>query len=397
MALSFLCPACRRTLRVDEQFAGRTVRCPGCGTALRIPGDSGISARPRPPQSAPPPGGEGPSEERPAPRPVRRPSRTWLYVLAGCGTASVLGLLLLVAAGGVVAWWYFSTSASGVAEAQKYLPDNCQFLVSLRMDRIEASKAYKDLKDAFPNLSQAEANGRYPVLRRAGADLTVMGGASLATPDFVTVTKTRKPITANDLLADNKGSAYKEVKVGRYTLYQGAQDAFCLPDGRTVVIGQPDTLRRALERGKAAPLSPGLQAAMNHTDFSKTAAWAVSFKESRPQQGGVPGLPQLGLPENNLFSADGLAGYADIGSDIRIVFTVLCKDAAAAEDTRKLIDGGVVAVKRAGRLSPEALEMIDGLKLSTSGNNLTGDLTLKTPALIKVMKQQNPGPFFPGR
>jgi len=164
-----------------------------------------------------------------------------------------------------------------------------------------------------------------------------------------------------------------------------------------VVVGQPETLRHALERGKPAPLTPGLQAAMKHTDFSRPAAWAASFKESRPQPGGVPGLPQLGLPENNLFSADGLAGYAAVGSDIRIVFTVLCKDARAAEDTRKLIDGGLVAVRRGGRLSPEALEMIDGLKLSTSGNDVTGDITLKTPALIKLMKQQNQGPFFPGR
>jgi hypothetical protein len=37
MMIRFSCPACQRVLRVDEQFAGRQAKCPGCATPVTVP------------------------------------------------------------------------------------------------------------------------------------------------------------------------------------------------------------------------------------------------------------------------------------------------------------------------------------------------------------------------
>src|SRR5262249_28821117 len=56
MAIRFACPTCQKTLSVDEQFAGRTSKCPGCSSALTVPmsanGAGGaIKAAPSPPHA----------------------------------------------------------------------------------------------------------------------------------------------------------------------------------------------------------------------------------------------------------------------------------------------------------------------------------------------------------
>ena len=37
MAIEFVCPACRGTLRVEDDAAGQTVRCGECMAVLRVP------------------------------------------------------------------------------------------------------------------------------------------------------------------------------------------------------------------------------------------------------------------------------------------------------------------------------------------------------------------------
>jgi hypothetical protein len=55
------CPGCGRQLRVIEQFAGRSMHCPSCGTAYRVPARTAPPAAPR---AAPP------AEDYPPVRPV---------------------------------------------------------------------------------------------------------------------------------------------------------------------------------------------------------------------------------------------------------------------------------------------------------------------------------------
>lgn len=54
MPIRFSCPSCQRVLRVDDQFAGKRSKCPGCSNPLTVPaGDNGFNITTQPSASAP--------------------------------------------------------------------------------------------------------------------------------------------------------------------------------------------------------------------------------------------------------------------------------------------------------------------------------------------------------
>ena len=111
MAIEFLCPACRETLRVADDAAGRMVRCGGCMTVIRAPEPPADTPAPRRRPAAEP---VEPGEPTPPPRPrrdpdrVRRPRRMppprhtvlfWLVIafgVVGLGVVTCCGGLFLV-------------------------------------------------------------------------------------------------------------------------------------------------------------------------------------------------------------------------------------------------------------------------------------------------------------
>jgi predicted Zn finger-like uncharacterized protein len=100
MAIEFGCPACGTTLRVDDESAGRAVRCGHCMAVVEAPAFAEAlpvaEVEPGPPRSvaepvAPPP------RPRPRPRKARRTStRAWLL-----GSLLVCGVLFGLCCGGV--------------------------------------------------------------------------------------------------------------------------------------------------------------------------------------------------------------------------------------------------------------------------------------------------------
>src|SRR5262245_15634445 len=82
MPVSFTCP-CSKKLRIPDELAGKKVRCPGCGTTLRVPAQEVVE-----------------SPAAPAATPRAKPPA--FPVLGFCigGGAVLVGCLLI--AGGVV-------------------------------------------------------------------------------------------------------------------------------------------------------------------------------------------------------------------------------------------------------------------------------------------------------
>src|SRR5262245_40672301 len=92
MAILTMCPGCARKLKIRDDLAGRTIRCPKCAAAVAVkaaapPADSPtpewqetipiISAAATKPASRRPPAAAPPSKSKPAklPEPSRRPVR----------------------------------------------------------------------------------------------------------------------------------------------------------------------------------------------------------------------------------------------------------------------------------------------------------------------------------
>src|SRR5258708_24776408 len=100
------------------------------------------------------------------------------------------------------------------------------------------------------------------------------------------VVRTKKAVKAADLVAamkeprfeGDKGVTFKEVAVGKRTLYQADPDSrfsFCVIDDRTVVYGRSKDLQAALGRdGKAEPPA-GLKKAMEQADRNAAVYFAV--------------------------------------------------------------------------------------------------------------------------
>ncbi len=73
MAIEFACPTCGSTLRVDDDAAGRDIRCGKCLVVLRVPDDQPDAAPADPPLAHAAPA--EPPRERTKYDPERRPAR----------------------------------------------------------------------------------------------------------------------------------------------------------------------------------------------------------------------------------------------------------------------------------------------------------------------------------
>src|SRR5205807_1784641 len=92
------CPGCQKALVLPDSVAGKTIKCPGCGSRVAVPPptaiQTGTPSRPKPPPVPPP----LPTESLPAM--PRRRSR-------GRAVLACTAVLVLAGAGGG-AWWFFT-------------------------------------------------------------------------------------------------------------------------------------------------------------------------------------------------------------------------------------------------------------------------------------------------
>jgi len=124
MAIEFLCPACRGTLSMPDDSAGKLVRCGNCLATLRVPDAPPVPAASEPPPRRPRPvepvrESSGGKDEHGEPRPRRkvksggRGALFWIVIVL-----LVLGLFTCLACGGVWAMlaqprWHKHDSTEG--------------------------------------------------------------------------------------------------------------------------------------------------------------------------------------------------------------------------------------------------------------------------------------------
>jgi hypothetical protein len=337
-------------------------------------------------KSAAPVEAEDEEEAPPPPRKRRkkvRKSSALVWIIGGLAA----GLLLLSVAGAAVYFLVVGSSGS-VDDDARFFPDNCAVFASVRMKDLCDSTAFKEVEQIAPGSNRMQFETEFGMPPEAIRQLVV----AIAVQDKdapVMILHANRDISADGFKSKLRGN-FDQMAVGSYTIYQNPSKAFCLIDSRTVVLAPPAVLQAILKRDKKAALSPGLQEGLQSVSLSRTAVIVADLKATRkPGSGGLMDIP---LADKFVDPVEVLAIQVDVGSDVNLEATAICRDATAADDARKLIEGGLVAAKSQPGLPTELAEILGAVKVSTSGKKLTGNLRFKPSRLTKGFLPGQPNP-----
>jgi hypothetical protein len=208
----------------------------------------------------------------------------------------------------------------------------------------------------------------------------------------VTILTLKKPYDRGQLVKQIAGAKAKEEKYKGRTLYIGDDnDAICLLDERTYIVGKVDPLRGLLDRPgkeKDGPLSPARQALARH-DF----VLGLNLPGFLEQVGAD--LPGELEPFKPLFMAQTAVLTADAGPPTRADAVLTFADAAGARKAEKafregmdMARGGITAGRIALAKEPGALKLLDladavvkGTKAEVDGSSLKAVATAKVDPL----------------
>ncbi len=390
MSISFACAGCGKKFNVADNLAGRKGKCQNCGTVFLIP--AAAAAAPPIGRSRPAPPDEDDFGTTFTPPPRRRKKGGSGMKMTAMISGGVLLLALLVLGG----WWFFFSSSGLPAEA-KYLPDDCVAIAYIDVEEVFDSAAYKSAKQKFGQEIDKGLKGFEKDMGFPATDVaSVLAGMPASERDSVAVIKLKKSVTGSQLIS---GKSVKEEKVGGATLYAPEfGEAFALVDSKTVLFGRKEGLKKVLERGGKPKMTEGMKAALKEADFSKTVTVAFDGKSVAKEAAGAipPGTP-LGDVSGIVAGIEGGALNADLGSDLKISATVLCKDSSTAEQLKKKADEvvnfaklGLTFLKTSGDVKvpkavlDEAEAALNSLTMSASGSKFKASLKIKVEPLIEA-------------
>jgi hypothetical protein len=371
-----------------EEESARKARRPAPRLEAGADDEEEESPPPKSRKRAAPVEAEDEEETPPPPRKRRkkvRKSSALVWVIGGLA----VGLLLLSVAGAAV-YFLFMGSSGSVDDDARFFPDNCAVVASVRMKDLCDSTAFKEVEQIAPgsNRMRPEFETEFGMPPEAIRQLVI----AFAVQDKdapVMILHANRDVTADAFKAKLRGN-FDQLAVGSYTIYQNPSKAFCLIDSRTAVLAPPAVLQAILKRDKKAVLPAGLQEGLQSVSLSRTAVIVADLKATRkPGSGGLMDIP---LADKFMDPVEVLAIQVDVGSDVNLDATAICRDAAAADDARKLIEGGLVAAKSQPGLPAELAEILGAVKVSTSGKKLTGNLRFKPSRLTKGFLPGQPNP-----
>jgi hypothetical protein len=442
MAIEFNCSGCGDVFRVADEMAGRKGKCPGCGVINQIPHVVGTASDP----SARPAGDIIPRPIAHQPSSVvaddteplqvgvqdvvpersarhRQQGRLWPKLL---GLGFLVVLLGSCGVGGYFLYgWYFSAPLSS---EQKYFPNDTQIVFSVRVSQGMNSDLVKQLRadfkpdnkkdDPFDD-SNAEKEYGIPLANidrmtfaQAPRDKDSSGGQP-----HVTIIRTLKPVKGSDLKSNIEGHKFEETTVDRYTIYkQDYGNSFCVAEERIVVYAPYNFLKQILYRGKRPELPEAMEKALKNADFTKTAAFAINVKDLLKDDTSTPlgrkpakemgGFLATFLSKDDpkekanqyeqlLDKVEALSGSAEIKSDATLTVTLVCKEASAAEDIRKILEDGLAIardkikdIKDDSEMPKDALlEAAHNVSFTVNGNTLTAKVVLKGDPITTSFKK----------
>jgi len=91
-----------------------------------------------------------------------------------------------------------------------------------------------------------------------------------------------------------------------------------------------------------------------------------------------------------LEKVEGTTFQIALSSGVTVAATLVCQDADTAEQIQKMVDGAVAAFGLSEDLPAEAREVLDSLKVTHSGKNVSAQITVSEKLIDKAMEQAVP-------
>lgn len=313
-----------------------------------------------------------------------------ILVAAGGGVL----LLALVATAGFFAWRYLL--ADGLPAEAKYLPDDLESYSQVNWEAMRGSQVFQSL----PGAMVAPMQQMETALGTPSSNIARLISGKSYLGDELTVVKTKTAVTGAGVLGvrANPGQ-YKEVKVGRFTMYQGPFDAFCVPEDTIIVRGPTDVLKAVLDRNKRPALREGLKKMLKRAKLSHTVLIVADTSEAQAKAAFSSELSKSGLPVGQQLdqvtnSVQSVVVEADVTTDVSLNATLVCKDGAGAESTRQTIEKGLADAKQqmpsmamfAPAVVQQMTQMIESIKASSAGSEVNVSARFDPRPLLDAFK-----------
>jgi len=291
----------------------------------------------------------------------------------------------------------------------RYLPDGCEVLGWIDVAALRRSEAARKLAAADDDsgwwklwCAEFAAYGLEP----EQIDRITVGGSSPATGDelqYLTVVRFEQPVAIPQEDATGARPQWTAEKIGRRTVWvtDGEEPAaVCIPEDRTVVFGEPESLLAVLRRDGPAKLPEKLDRARRLLDPSAGMAFTIVPSAVNP---GAE-LFAVGLPDDLTKRIDAINIEFDLDADLHARVTAVCRDEAAAQQLKEIAAGlwTLLRMQTLEDQEPEVRELIRSVRFAVKGTALTASVKVPGGLLEETEEEDGalgavatfvPGPF----
>jgi hypothetical protein len=326
-------------------------------------------------------------------------------------------------------------AAPALGDEIQYFPTDTHAIFSVNVAALLKSKTYQEVKK-LANKFEKDSN---KVEKEIEEGLSGQLGIPIANvsrityaasfssfkdmkgfPEDVGMATTFKPVTAEDIKAKMKASpieknlAYKEIKVGKFTIYQktfelnigGDQkpkmqegQAFCVVESKHVLFGRLEPMKKVLERNKKPELSANLKMGLQTAALTNAVMVVFDFE----------GMPKSWREDVVRDLSKNFPDAKDVADNVKIVafklneigqvnagITLVCKDSASAGPTKKAAEAALTALKAKlvvdDKAPPAMQEMVKGarklldvVKITMAGNRVNGNVAVQPAVLAQFL------------
>ena len=405
MPVQVECPSCGKLLRAKSKYAGRVIRCSGCGQPMRLPDEIATSKVARPEEIAAPARSEAetPSEVEPEPEPPAAPAPSGgiePFPISGRAIAWIIGGtvggLLVLGAIAVVLLLLFMGAGAGAFRS--YMLDDADMMAHLDVATVLQSALWEKVKTMG---GRDFARGMEEMTKATGLTLEdiqdVWLAGSVDRERMLLLVTTTGSVDLKEVFEKKlEREPEEEDGVVFYDVPGGPRMSAHLVDSQTVLIGRRDDLLKGVKRSREGVDSRAAAALEEMAGYVSTSAavWMATTADPSKLRRTMPRpmRDMLGMATGMGAIKGGALSVSVNGSVSASVAMVLDSPEDAEKiqaQVEEMLSKGREALADAPADSKEAdmiRQVLDGLSVSTSGAALCGSISLDNDVVMKLIE-----------